>query len=363
MERLTVIGVENDTLVVESPSGERFGIATAELPTPTRRPSSEHVQRKASPREIQTLIRQGMTAEEVQNATGEELAYIERFEAPVLAEREHILQRAKATPVASGDIDPLAGNRTFEAAMLERLSELDATNIEWLSWREVERGWVIRLTFSVDGKATDAQWAFDHRKATLEPLGKESKALSQSADPTSVLVPRLRPVSQEQQQTSPSAATESAPAQQAQEREPAPKSEPTQRPQRFDSGAFRTLPASAPEPAEAAEPRRNVRDVAATRSTRPATEPSHTADLLDALRRRRSERDAAQSSPAASAPGDDEDTPLFQVEESDPVAAKDEPEDQGKHHTSPLSPGKRKGSRASMPSWDEIVFGSRGDES
>ena len=294
MERLTVIGVENDTLVVESPSGERFGIATTDLPNPTRRPSSEHVQRKASPREIQTLIRQGMTAEEVQHATGEELAYIERFEAPVLAEREHILQRAKSTPVASGDLDPLASSRTFEEAMLERLQELDATNIDWLSWREVERGWVIRLTFSVDAKETDARWAFDHRKGTLEPLGKESKALSQSADPTSVLMPRLRPVAQEAPAEAPAAEPAAALS--------APEPEAQPRPQRFDSGAFRTLTAahSAPEATESAEPRRTARDAAVTRSSRPATEPSHTADLLDALRRRRSERDAAQTAPAAS---------------------------------------------------------------
>ena len=360
MERLTVIGVENDTLVVESPSGERFGIATADLPSPTRRPSSEHVQRKASPREIQTLIRQGMTAEEVQHATGEELAYIERFEAPVLAEREHILQRAQATPVASGDLDPLASSRTFEEAMLERLQELDATDIEWLSWREVERGWVIRLTFAVDAKETDARWAFDHRKGTLEPLGKESKALSQSADPTSVLVPRLRPVAQEAPAKAPADEPAAVPS------TPAPEPENRSRPQRFDSGAFRTLPAatSAPE-AEATEtePRRTARDAAVTRSSRPATEPSHTADLLDALRRRRTERDAAQTTSSASAPADDEDTPLFQVEQNDTAAdSAEQSDDQGKHHTSPLSPGKRKGTRASMPSWDEIVFGSRGDD-
>ena len=372
MERLTVIGVEDDTLIVESAGGQRFGIAITDVPNLTRRPSSEHVKRKASPREIQTLIRQGMTAAEVEKATGEELAYIERFEAPVLAERQHILEKARATPVASGDLDPLAGERTFEAAMNERLEELGATSIEWLSWREVERGWVIRLKFTADGKQTDAQWAFDHRKQTLQPLGKESKALSQSADPTSVLVPRLRPVASETPQAS-STAPEAAAADAQQS---APKAEVTQqkpeqssRPQRFDSGAFRALPTerdsqpSAPSPSAEEPTRRSARDAAAARSSRPATEPSHTADLLDALRRRRSERDAAATSASASAQSapDDEDTPLFQVDEPE-ASEKPAADDEGRHHTSPLSPGKRKGSRASMPSWDEIVFGSRGDD-
>ncbi|MGO1496108.1 septation protein SepH [Agrococcus casei] len=373
MERLTVIGVEDDTLIVESAGGKRFGIAVTDVPNLTRRPSSEHVKRKASPREIQTLIRQGMTAAEVEKTTGEELEYIERFEAPVLAERAHILERARATPVASGDLDPLAGERTFESAMTERLDELGATGVEWLSWREVDRGWVIRLTFTADGNQTDAQWAFDHRKQTLQPLGKESKALSQSADPTSVLVPRLRPVAAQEpqspapQEAKPEAAAEPA-ASAAKTEAPEQPQQTRQRPQRFDSGAFRALPTerdsqpSAPELAAEEAPRRTGRDAAAARSSRPATEPSHTADLLDALRRRRTERDAAASSAAAaSAPAEEEDTPLFQVEETEP-AEKPAADDDGRHHTSPLSPGKRKGSRASMPSWDEIVFGSRGDD-
>ena len=70
-----------------------------------------------------------------------------------------------------------------------------------------------------------------------------------------------------------------------------------------------------------------------------------------------------QTAPAASAPADDEDTPLFQVENEDSsTSSAEQAADHGKHHTSPLSPGKRKGTRASMPSWDEIVFGSRGDD-
>ena len=353
MERLTVIGVEDDTLIVESAAGARFGIAITDVPALTRRPSSEHVRRKASPREIQTLIRQGMTAEEVQKATDEELSYIERFEAPVLAERAHILEKARATPVASGDLDPLAVERTFDAAMRERLGELGATDVEWLSWREVDRGWVIRLTFSVDGKETDARWAFDHRKGTLTPLGKESKALTQSADPSSVLVPRLRPVADAPTKQEPAAPAQQAPQQ---TEEPA-----AAKPQRFDSGAFRALPSEDTADRAAEEsPKRTARDAAATRSSRPATEPSHTADLLDALRRRRSERDAAASASPSAPAADEDDTPLFQVEAEEQPSA---PEQDGHHHTSPLNSGKRKGSRASMPSWDEIVFGSRGDES
>ncbi|HIY66592.1 MAG TPA: DUF3071 domain-containing protein [Candidatus Agrococcus pullicola] len=367
MERLTVIGLEDDTLIVETPSGVRYGVAIDDLPRTRKRPEAEPVQRKASPREIQTLIRQGMTAREVHERTGEDLPYIERFEGPVLAERQHILELAQRTPVASGDIDPLAGERTFEEAMRERLSELDAHDVEWLSWREVDRGWVIRLTFIAENRSADARWAFDRKKQTLTPLGKEAKALSQSADPTSVLVPRLRPVEAEEQKQQdvqaesreePSSAASDAARNAATATEGQPLGG-----KRFDSGAFRiskqdTEPPAEPAPVDdGAQPTRRT----SGRASGAATEPSHTADLLDALRRRRTEREQSSApEPQTGKEDEEEDTPLFQVEEAED--AKTEEEDSGKHHTSPLSAGKRKNSRAAMPSWDEIVFGSRSDD-
>lgn len=358
MERLTVIGVEDATLVVETPSGIRYAIAIEDLPRQRRRPEPEHVQRKASPREIQTLIRQGMTAREVHERTGEDLAYVERFEGAVLAEREHILNLARQTPVDSGDIDPLANERSFDDAMAERLAELGAQNVEWLSWREVERGWVIRLTFTSDGRDTDARWAFDRKKRALTPLGKESKALSQSADPTSVLVPRLRPVDAKQEEAAEPDASTEMPAEKNTARTAATATEGQPLGgKRFDSGAFRFAKEDVEPPqAEPEQSKENARRSAA-RGVGAATEPSHTADLLDALRRRRAERESAHAE-AESSPPEEEDTPLFQVEETEEAA----PEDEGKHHTSPLSAGKRKQSRAAMPSWDEIVFGSRSDD-
>ncbi|WP_293697289.1 septation protein SepH [uncultured Agrococcus sp.] len=365
MERLTVIGVEDDTLIVETPSGVRYGVAIDDLPRTRKRPEADPVQRKASPREIQTLIRQGMTAREVHERTGEDLPYIERFEGPVLAERQHILELAQRTPVASGDIDPLAGERTFEEAMRERLTELEAHDVEWLSWREVDRGWVIRLTFVAESRSADARWAFDRKKHALTPLGKEAKALSQSTDPTSVLVPRLRPVEAEEQkrQETPTEETEEPVASDAaRSAATATEGQPLGG-KRFDSGAFRISKQDTEVPVESApaeEPAHQTRR-SPGRASGAATEPSHTADLLDALRRRRTEREQSTApEPQSDKESEEEDTPLFQVEEAD--EPKTEEDDDGKHHTSPLSAGKRKNSRAAMPSWDEIVFGSRSDD-
>jgi hypothetical protein len=55
---------------------------------------------KVSPREIQALIRAGLSAAEVSRVSGATPEDVERYEAPVVAEREFVLNSALATPTA-----------------------------------------------------------------------------------------------------------------------------------------------------------------------------------------------------------------------------------------------------------------------
>jgi len=136
--------------------------------------------------------------------------------------------------------------------------------------------------------------------------------------------------------------------------------------ERFDSGAFHV---GEQRPSKPVTPNPVLRDAAqgqpaavveaAVSTARPAQAPNHTADLLEALRRRRGEREAAlqqaETGTVPDLPRSQE--PLFESEEP---AADEQP---GVHHTSPLSGGRAKrGGRQSMPSWDEIVFGARHDD-
>ncbi|MBU1442759.1 MAG: DUF3071 domain-containing protein, partial [Gammaproteobacteria bacterium] len=110
MDELTVIGAENGALIVVSADGSRFRVPITEaLHTALRqnRPAAPAPHR-VGPREVQALIRQGLTAAEVAAQTGEPLEYIQRFEGPVLAEREYVVTAARTVPVAvaaEGDID------------------------------------------------------------------------------------------------------------------------------------------------------------------------------------------------------------------------------------------------------------------
>jgi len=369
-------------------------------------------ERKARPRDIQALIRGGMTAEEVAASTGEELAYIERFEGPVVAEREHVLASALSIPVASGDIDPLAGETTFGAAIDERLDDLRASDRSWSAWKDGDGGaWTVRLRFTTEGIQHEALWGYEPKKATLTARSKEATSLSQTGDASSVLVPRLRAIDRQQRPSTPEAtaptldAAEDAGAPPISQRAAAPDAARRDT-GRFDSDAFRIqrgTARSAPAPVEpgvgleqAVESSRATEQSASERTSEPAaerpaeptkadnpwlrrrggevgsqpenvqaaainrpaasTQPNHTAELLDALRRRRTEREAAlRTAESGPTPREPEETlPI-----AEPAAEAERP--QRANGTGPIGSRKR-GSRASMPSWDEIVFGSRSDD-
>ncbi len=411
MQQLSVIGVEDDVLILESDSGERFSVPVEALPERRKQPAAiPSRERKATPRDIQSLIRGGMTAEQVASSTGEELAYVERFEGPVLAERAHALDSALSIPVASGDIDPLAQETTFGAAIEERLDDLRASDRSWASWKDAEGGaWTVRLRFTTEGIQHEALWGYEAKKAALTPRSKEAVSLSQSGDASSVLVPRLRAIDRQSRPSAPAVApepTSAAPASPSTPAEDEPAPPISQRAAtdagRFDSDAFRiqrggarSAPAPAPvepgvgleeavassaavessvderrEPTKADNPWLRRRggevgsqpeNVQAAAINRPAaaTQPNHTAELLDALRRRRSEREAALRT-AESEPALLEPEPT-QGEQAAEAAEAEAPRPQRAAATGPVGNRKR-GSRASMPSWDEIVFGSRTDD-
>lgn len=353
MEELKVIGVEDGALLVASDEGARFRLAIDEVLQSRLRQSSPvpGIERKLAPRDIQAHIRSGMSAEDVAAVTGAPLEYIQRFEGPVLAEREYVIESALNVAVHTAvETDPLAGGATFGAVIRSRLAEMGAIGERWASWKEQGGGWVVKLTFVAEQIERDARWSFDPKKSALAPLNGEAVSLSQQGELPASLLPRLRAVPLEE---SPDAG-------------------------RFDSGAFRPAVADPQQaPVIEAVPMVSIVDVdsarqAGAQSSGSASEADaaptghhQTADLLEALRRRRGERDPMDlehEEPMASQPTTGTvrliDIPLDTATEV-PVVSKGTPSAGATRDTAPL--GKRKG-RAAMPSWDEIVFGARPDD-
>jgi len=351
MQELKVIGVEEGALLVASDEGARFRVAVDDVLQSRLRQSSPELgaNRKLSPREIQTHIRAGMSAEDVASVTGAPLEYVRRFEGPVLAEREFVIESALNVPVHTAmEVDPLAGGATFGGVLRRRLVDAGALNERWASWKEEGGSWVVKLTFVADQIDHDARWTFDPKKQALAPQNPEAVSLSQQGELPQNLVPRLRAVATDDAEGS-----------------------------RFDSGAFAVsaddfdgapgFDAGATGPL--LEPVIHGRIGAATDDAPPRKATNQTADLLEALRRRRGERDPMDPEPGepiAAHPSTGAvkliDIPLDQPGDG-PVGSAGTPSagSTGTGQQNGIARGGRK-NRASMPSWDEIVFGARTDD-
>jgi hypothetical protein len=340
VEELKVIGVESGSLLVASEEGTRYRVAIDDVLQSRLRQASPSPgdARRLPPREIQAHIRAGMSAEDVASITGADLEYVQRFEGPVLAERQFVIESALNVPVQlAADPDPFGGGTTFGTVIRKRLADAHALSERWASWKEEGAGWIVKLTFVAETIERDARWSFDPKKSTLAPLNQEAISLSQQVDLPANLVPRLRAVPIDEQADS----------------------------ARFDSGAFSV---SAPEDsAPFLEP------VAYGRVGEVEPLPvkkNQTADLLEALRKRRGERDPMDPEHADSIAAHPStgtvrliDVPLDSSGDEPIESMRTKPSARDQQRTSG-SQGIKRGSkgRQSMPSWDEIVFGARTDD-
>ncbi|WP_411155962.1 septation protein SepH [Microbacterium sp. NIBRBAC000506063] len=171
MENVTIVGTEDNVLVLATESGTRFALPIDEVLRREMRRAQARTSdavSAVSPREIQAHIRSGLTSAEVSELLGISLEDVIRFEGPVVAEREHIIGQALAVPVLLGsEVEP-AAQPTFGAAIRAKLASLEATDERWVSWKD-ERGWTVKLEFTASDVAHDARWSFEPRSSTLAP--------------------------------------------------------------------------------------------------------------------------------------------------------------------------------------------------
>jgi hypothetical protein len=388
MQELTVIGVEDGALLVASDAGERYRIAIDDVLQSrirqTLTPSTTG--KRISPREIQGHIRSGLSAEEVSRLTGADLDYVERFEGPVLAERAYVVNSAlKVAVQIDSALDPLGEEptSTFGEAIEERLESLGASEERWASWKD-ESGWIVKLSFTANEIDHDARWQYDPKRHALSPLNTEAVTLSQNGEITEGLIPRLRVVAP---RIDGDAADDIAAAPEATTNDTAPNPEVIPYGRSTSSGESSAAATSA---------------AISRADERPTESLNQTADLLEALRRRRGEREAAvfvddydggasssngatqsnspqptsaPSNPAARSAQRDE--PASRDTEARPTltssiwasaarsdATLDGVDAPGAETPAPaaVQPKPPRRSRAAMPSWDEIVFGARTDD-
>src|SRR4051794_7375345 len=144
MKTLKAVAVDHGAIVATAEDGSEYRIhLDDELRAKLRgTPSGGGGPRRSNPREIQTYIRGGMSAEQVAKYTGAPLEYVLRYETPILAERQYMVESALGVPVLTGRAPeaPDGEAPTFGTVLETRLEQLSAVNPRWASWKEPEGG-------------------------------------------------------------------------------------------------------------------------------------------------------------------------------------------------------------------------------
>ncbi len=148
------------------------------------------------PRDIQARIRAGATAEEVAQLAGIPVERVRRFEGPVLAERAFMAERARKTAVRrqGESTGPQLGEAVAERLLL-RGAEKDS--ILWDSWRRDDGTWEVLLVYRVAGEPHSASWTYDPPRRLVQAVDDEARALigettqEQAQEPSYPFVPRI----------------------------------------------------------------------------------------------------------------------------------------------------------------------------
>ncbi|MDX6228205.1 MAG: hypothetical protein QOI76_1595 [Frankiales bacterium] len=157
------------------PLTEELRDAVAAPPAREPRPAPAYGE-QLSPREIQTRVRAGESAEQIAVATGLPVARIERFAGPVLSERAHVADEARGARPAGQSEDV---SRTLAEIVDPRLAHLgaDPETTAWDSWRREDGVWMVQLGFDSDGDRHSAEWTWDPARRQLRSYGAAARAL------------------------------------------------------------------------------------------------------------------------------------------------------------------------------------------
>ncbi len=204
MQDLRLVGVHDDGehLLVSGTGGEMFqlpideALRAAASRTPSKAAAGAGAEPIAlSPREIQARIRGGATAAEVAGLSGLPLAKVERYEGPVLAEREYVAQQARKVEVAT----PSAGHDSYRSFFGDQPATLDdmvrhrlrahgiePDSVEWDSWRRPDGSWNVVARFDTQpgahaaiGEEPPAMWTFSPARKSLQNANRWAQQLSE----------------------------------------------------------------------------------------------------------------------------------------------------------------------------------------
>jgi hypothetical protein len=299
------------------------------------------------PRDIQARVRSGESPESVATASGVELERVQRFARPVLQEREHVADTAQQVLVRTGGVEaPLA------ELVDDRLAHLGNTERTWDAWRRDDGRWAVELSFFDESGPRTARWSFDPHTRSVSVDDDTARAITEGGHVPAAVEDAAAPPAE-------------APARGAARRLLSVPDLPSNTDaydedeitdelaalglQPVESTPIEVPMNEAPAPVKAA-PVEAARVEAAPAGTEPVEAPL-TLDLdTGTVTPAHGDPAPAPAAPVAPVAPVAEESASTDADESAEPAAKAKPKK------------KRASKRASVPSWDDIVFGSRKPE-
>jgi hypothetical protein len=185
MVHLRLIGVSEDgrLLRLVSDAGVEFTVdvddrlRAALSDTPTAQKTAEggdqarlgqletRMESTLRPRDIQARIRAGETPESVAQVAGTSVDKVMPYAAPVLAERAHVAERAQRASIrrrpAEGGVSPTARTLGDAVGSHLRSRNVDPETVAWDAWRREDGRWTLTGAYTTTGRVGAAHFSFD----------------------------------------------------------------------------------------------------------------------------------------------------------------------------------------------------------
>lgn len=173
-------------LIVATDDGEEFELPLTDdlrrtvaltRPRATTTDDNGRVTSSLTPKEIQQRVRSGLNEQELAELTGEPVEALERYAAPVLAERAYIAELARGTRIGRESGAPVLAD-----LVTDRLASrgVDPEAIVWDAWRELDEPWMVAADFPIENRTVRALWVFDHTARAVTAQDDESRWLTET---------------------------------------------------------------------------------------------------------------------------------------------------------------------------------------
>ena len=353
MRELRLVGVEDGAVTLEALDGEKLRLPIDEQVRAAVRNAAINATNSLAlaPREIQDRIRSGETISDIVAATGVNEDFVTKFAQPVMDELEHIIASALAIRIT------IAGDRfndptqvEFGELIQERLTANSAQDISWKSKRIAGGTWQLECNYSITGHRAQSVWHYEPRRFHLAPENEAAIALSNSESIDGPIA-KLRSLNTiADTPSSPSA----APAAFRKPEETVVKAEEISELAEPNAGSTTTL-------LDEIRKRRESQVESVAVEPEPEVEPiEEPVDFIEEIEEESFDLEVVEDLPVEV---DDASDIVEAVAEAEPDLEPEIGPAQAEQLDEPASVETQpKKSRASMPSWDEIVFGTKADE-